>query len=50
MDYKGCLEREEVSRIKSKLREELKDFLLDRLDEVPYLSSLHLKEKRMRNL
>ena len=35
-------------RIKSKLREELKK-ILDRLDEVPYLSSLCLKEKRMRN-
>ena len=47
MDYKGCLEKEEVSGIKFKLWEELKDFLLDRLDEDPYLSSLQLKRKEL---
>ena len=36
LDYKGCLEREEVLGIKFKLWEELKDFLLDRLDEYAY--------------
>ena len=33
LDYKGCLEWEEVSGIKFKLWEELKDCLFDRLDE-----------------
>ena len=45
MDYEGCLERKEVSGITFKLWEVLKDFLLDRLDEDPYLSSLQLKRK-----
>ena len=45
LDYKGCLEREEVYEIKFKLWQELKDFLLDQLDENSYLSSLQLKRK-----
>ena len=47
MDYKWCLENEEVPGRKFKLWEELKDFLLDRLDEDPYLSSLQLKRKEL---
>ena len=40
MDYKGYLEGEVVSGIKSKLWEELTDFSLDQLEVDPYLSSL----------
>ena len=47
MNYKGCLEREEVLGIKIKIWEELRDFLLDRLDEDSYLSSLQLKSKEL---
>ena len=43
LDYKGILEINKAK--KSKLWEELKDFLLDWPDEDPYLSNLQLKKE-----